>query len=109
MIHCGTKKRKAQNRAAQRAFRERKEKHLRDLETKVADLEKASESANHENSLLRAQVERLQAELRDYRKRVHLNGSSIGRTPSIGGAGLPAYLTKNSLGNTSNNFSFEFP
>ena len=35
-----TSKRKAQNRAAQRAFRERKEKHLKDLETKVEDLRK---------------------------------------------------------------------
>jgi AP-1-like factor len=31
-------KRKEQNRAAQRAFRERKEKHVKDLEDKVADL-----------------------------------------------------------------------
>ena len=63
-------KRKAQNRAAQRNFRERKEKHLKDLETKVEDLEKASDSANHENGLLRAQVERLQVELKEYRKRL---------------------------------------
>ncbi|KAH0536932.1 hypothetical protein FGG08_006234 [Glutinoglossum americanum] len=104
-----TSKRKAQNRAAQRAFRERKEKHLRDLETKVADLEKASESANHENSLLRAQVQRLHTELRESRRRLHLNSGSISRTPSISGVGLPAYLTRNSFGNTSNNFSFEFP
>jgi AP-1-like factor len=108
-MHHVVKKRKAQNRAAQRAFRERKEKHLKDLETKVEDLQKASESANHENSLLRAQVDRLQAELREYRKRLHLNGSGIGRTPSLNGGGLPAYLTKNSLGNTNNNFSFDFP
>lgn len=44
-----SQKRKAQNRAAQRAFRERKERHLKDLETKVDELEKASESTNHEN------------------------------------------------------------
>ncbi|KAI9765445.1 MAG: DNA-binding transcription factor yap1 [Geoglossum simile] len=102
-----TSKRKAQNRAAQRAFRERKEKHLRDLETKVADLEKASESANHENSLLRSQVDRLQTELREYRKRLHTNSSSNSRTTSTNGTGLPAYLANN-LGN-NNNFSFDFP
>jgi hypothetical protein len=33
---CCVQKRKLQNRAAQRAFRERKEKHVRDLEDKVA-------------------------------------------------------------------------
>ncbi|KAH0557081.1 hypothetical protein GP486_005133 [Trichoglossum hirsutum] len=109
MMYGAAKKRKAQNRAAQRAFRERKEKHLKDLETKVADLEKASESANHENSLLRAQVGRLQTEVKEYRRRLHLNGGGIGRTPSVNGIGLPAYLTKNSLSNASSNFSFEFP
>ncbi|RMZ91545.1 hypothetical protein DV736_g1202, partial [Chaetothyriales sp. CBS 134916] len=65
-----TSKRKAQNRAAQRAFRERKERHLRDLETKVEDLEKVSEATSHENGLLRAHVERLQVELKEYRKRL---------------------------------------
>src|ERR1700712_3169434 len=82
-------KRKAQNRAAQRAFRERKEKHLKDLETKVDDLEKASESANHENSILRAQIEKMSMELREYRKRLSLTGSN--RNTSLTGA-LPPYL-----------------
>ena len=68
-----TSKRKAQNRAAQRAFRERKEKHLKDLEQKVEDLQQASESASHENSMLRAQVDRLQTELREYKRRMHTN------------------------------------
>ncbi|KAA8565823.1 hypothetical protein EYC84_009644 [Monilinia fructicola] len=76
-----TSKRKAQNRAAQRAFRERKEKHLKDLETKVEDLEKASESANHENSILRAQIERMSMELREYKKRLSINGN-INRSPN---------------------------
>lgn len=105
-----TSKRKAQNRAAQRAFRERKEKHLKDLETKVEDLEKASESANHENSILRAQIEKMSMELREYRKRLSLNGNS-GRNSSLN-SGLPAYLTGKSLGlNNPNdvNFQFEFP
>ncbi|TLD32401.1 bzip transcription factor (ap-1) [Venturia nashicola] len=103
-----TSKRKAQNRAAQRAFRERKEKHLKDLETKVGELEKASDSANHENGLLRAQVERLQIELREYRKRLSMNSSGML------GRGTPASV---SLGNSSststsgtqNTFSFDFP
>jgi AP-1-like factor len=106
-------KRKAQNRAAQRAFRERKERHLKDLETKVEDLEKASESANHENSMLRAQIEKMSMELREYRKRLSLTGSNS-RSPSLNG-GLPPYLAGKGLGSAAMNnpndvnFQFEFP
>ncbi|KAF2626166.1 PAP1-domain-containing protein [Macroventuria anomochaeta] len=97
-----TTKRKAQNRAAQRAFRERKEKHLKDLETKVLELEKASDAANHENGLLRGQVQRLQMELREYRKRLSLNSTGINRT-------APATSFSSMLNNTNSNFQFEFP
>ncbi|KFA49669.1 hypothetical protein S40293_01348 [Stachybotrys chartarum IBT 40293] len=45
-------RRKAQNRAAQRAFRERKEKHVKDLENKLASLEAAQQHASQENSRL---------------------------------------------------------
>ena len=100
-----TTKRKAQNRAAQRAFRERKEKHLKDLETKVQELEKASDAANHENGLLRAQVQRLQMELREYRKRLSLNSSGLSRTSPLA-SGFSSMLNNNS---NNSNFSFEFP
>ncbi|XP_014554126.1 hypothetical protein COCVIDRAFT_105819 [Bipolaris victoriae FI3] len=100
-----TTKRKAQNRAAQRAFRERKEKHLKDLETKVQELEKASDATNHENGLLRAQVQRLQMELREYRKRLSMNSSGLSRTPPLTG-GFSSMLNTNT---TVNNFSFDFP
>ncbi|KAH7083017.1 transcription factor PAP1-domain-containing protein [Paraphoma chrysanthemicola] len=90
--------------AAQRAFRERKEKHLKDLETKVQELEKASDAANHENGLLRGQVQRLQMELREYRKRLSLNSSGLNRTPPLA-SGFSSMLNNNS----NNNFSFEFP
>ncbi|KIW14856.1 hypothetical protein PV08_07641 [Exophiala spinifera] len=100
-----TSKRKAQNRAAQRAFRERKEKHLKDLETKVEDLEKASESANHENGLLRAQVERLQVELKEYRKRLSwISSNGLNRSQPVVTQGR-----NNSGVNTQNDFKFEFP
>jgi AP-1-like factor len=108
-----TSKRKAQNRAAQRAFRERKEKHLKDLETKVDDLQKASESANHENSILRAQIEKMSMELREYRKRFSLTGG-VNRSTSLTN-GLPPYLAGKGLGNAAANnpndvnFQFEFP
>lgn len=55
-------KRKEQNRAAQRAFRERKEKHVKDLEDKVAALETKNEEAVHENENLRDLLTQLQNE-----------------------------------------------
>lgn len=55
-------KRKEQNRAAQRAFRERKEKHVKELEDKVASLEAKNELASHENENLRELLSRLQNE-----------------------------------------------
>ncbi|EGN94090.1 hypothetical protein SERLA73DRAFT_78019 [Serpula lacrymans var. lacrymans S7.3] len=55
-------KRKEQNRAAQRAFRERKEKHVKDLEDKVAALEAKNEQAQSENENLKDLLSRLQNE-----------------------------------------------
>ncbi|EJD04473.1 uncharacterized protein FOMMEDRAFT_140417 [Fomitiporia mediterranea MF3/22] len=55
-------KRKEQNRAAQRAFRERKEKHVKDLEDKVAALEEKNAAAIQENESLREVVSHLQSE-----------------------------------------------
>jgi AP-1-like factor len=101
-----TSKRKAQNRAAQRAFRERKEKHLKDLETKVEELQKASEEANNENQKLRSQVEKMTAELNEYKKRVGVPAST--RSPmtmtSSRVFGTPMSSSLNDV-----NFQFEFP
>lgn len=97
-----TTKRKAQNRAAQRAFRERKERHLKDLETKVDELEKASEATNHENGRLRAQVEKMSIELKEYRKRMSLNTTAAGYSPP------PSVTQSHSYGNGSD-FQFNFP
>ncbi|EMD41389.1 hypothetical protein CERSUDRAFT_109986 [Gelatoporia subvermispora B] len=55
-------KRKEQNRAAQRAFRERKEKHVKDLEDKVAALEAKNQLSETENENLRDLLQRLQNE-----------------------------------------------
>ncbi|PNY23321.1 AP-1-like transcription factor [Tolypocladium capitatum] len=100
-----TSKRKAQNRAAQRAFRERKEKHLNDLETKVQELESASEAANHENSKLRQQVDRITIELNQYKQRLALMTNSNKTVPKekfpFGNAAL------SNLSDVS--FQFEFP
>lgn len=97
-------KRKAQNRAAQRAFRERKERHLKELETKVEDLEKASESTNHENGRLRSQVERLNAELKEYKKRLSLSGTGTSRSPPAA-----AYQSRPFWNTNQNDFQFAFP
>jgi AP-1-like transcription factor len=60
-------KRKAQNRAAQRAFRERKEAHVKGLESRVTELEELTMSKDAENEKLKSQVEVLQAELMNIR------------------------------------------
>ncbi|TKA65057.1 hypothetical protein B0A49_09608 [Cryomyces minteri] len=107
-----TTRRKAQNRAAQRAFRERKERHLKDLETKVSELQRTSEADKHEEGLLKAQVERLQTELREYRKRLSTNSTGISRSPPAVGGGFSAYMAKNTSpnnNNSANNFQFDFP
>ncbi len=69
----------------------------------MEDLEKISETTNHENGLLRAQVERLQVELKEYRKRL-----SWGVSPSLG-SGAPGAGARNSLNSKNNDFQFEFP
>ncbi|KLT39310.1 hypothetical protein CC85DRAFT_265654 [Cutaneotrichosporon oleaginosum] len=55
-------RRKEQNRAAQKAFRERREAKVRDLEQKVAELEAKSFGASVENENLRNILKRLQEE-----------------------------------------------
>lgn len=65
--------------------------HLEELEGKVSLLEGASNATNHENSALSTQVQRLQVELRDYRRRLLLK--DIGREET---AGLSAEDSKDS-------------
>ncbi|KAG6005050.1 hypothetical protein E4U21_000506 [Claviceps maximensis] len=55
-------RRKAQNRAAQRAFRERKEKHVKDLEAKLADLGAARQQAAVENERLKRDLQKISTE-----------------------------------------------
>ena len=99
-------KRKAQNRAAQRAFRERKEKHLKDLETKVEELEKASEATNHENSVLRAQVDRMTSELNQYKQK--LSGMASKKFGPTTREQVP--FGNAAVSNLNDvNFQFEFP
>lgn len=60
-------KRTAQNRAAQRAYRERKERRMKDLEDQVAALEDANIKAATEADLLRAKIDLLKNELARHR------------------------------------------
>ncbi|KAI0971988.1 hypothetical protein F4678DRAFT_460818 [Xylaria arbuscula] len=55
-------RRKAQNRAAQRAFRERKERHVKDLEAKLASLEAAQNQTASENEKLRREMQKISTE-----------------------------------------------
>lgn len=58
-----TTKRKAQNRQAQRAFRERKENHVKTLETRVAELEAQTVTQASENELLKRKLVYLQTKM----------------------------------------------
>lgn len=60
-------KRTAQNRAAQRAYRERKEKRMQELEEKVKNLEDTNIQVTTESDFLKAQVDMLKNELSRYR------------------------------------------
>ena len=72
----------------------------------MEDLEKASESANHENGILRAQVERLNTEVKEYRKRMALAAAMPNRPSLTNGA-----LSQSNVGYNlnKNDFQFAFP
>ncbi|OTA95879.1 hypothetical protein M434DRAFT_28372 [Hypoxylon sp. CO27-5] len=55
-------RRKAQNRAAQRAFRERKERHVKDLEAKLASLEAQQHQTASENEKLKRDLQKMSTE-----------------------------------------------
>jgi hypothetical protein len=61
-------KRRDQNRVSQRAFRQRKEKHTKELEQKVEELETLLETASQENSIAASQMSRMEQELSYYRR-----------------------------------------
>lgn len=58
-VHATSGRRRAQNRAAQRAFRERKEKHARDLEQALAALTEKHRSLETNHAELSAAYEKL--------------------------------------------------
>ncbi|CCH44926.1 Laminin-like protein epi-1 [Wickerhamomyces ciferrii] len=80
-------KRTAQNRAAQRAFRERKERKLKDLEEKIDALEDEKKSANTESEFLRLQVQMLMNELAKHRGTHDISDLNLPKVPSPAGNG----------------------
>jgi len=77
------------------------------MEQKVGDLERASNSANHENGLLRAQIERLQEELREYWRRLSSTGNSLGSSTAKNS--FSSHSPQNKTGRISTEFNFDFP
>ncbi|KAI5949461.1 CAP1 [Candida theae] len=73
-------KRTAQNRAAQRAYRERKERKMKELEDKVKSLEDENVKAMTETDFLRAQVNILKSELVKYRGSTDLSDLNLPKT-----------------------------
>ncbi|KAL6410414.1 hypothetical protein AUP68_06836 [Ilyonectria robusta] len=72
---------------SQRAFRERKEKHVKDLEAKLAGLEAAQQQASVENERLKRDLQKMSTENEILRATSHMGGShknSISSEPATG-------------------------
>ncbi|KAK2057936.1 bZIP transcription factor [Colletotrichum caudatum] len=73
-------RRKAQNRAAQRAFRERKERHVKDLEAKLANLEAEAQQKSTENERLKREMQKISTE-NEILRATSLNGHHSSSSP----------------------------
>nr|POE62550.1 fluconazole resistance protein 3 [Quercus suber] len=76
-------RRKAQNRAAQRAFRDRKERHVRDLEAKLNLLTTTTSSLQSDNERLKLMLQRAQTENEILRTSVSSSSGSKDHTPGF--------------------------
>lgn len=70
-------RRKAQNRAAQRAFRERKERHVKELEIKLKSIEAQSSTLLTDNERLKRELEKLSTQNEILRASNSLNMAHI--------------------------------
>lgn len=77
------------------------------MEARVEELEKASADANSENGLLKAKIERLQNELKDYKKRLSLNSNTFSQSNPMSNQ-LSMFLANNNSA-ANNTFNFEIP
>ncbi|KAK3941909.1 fluconazole resistance protein 3 [Diplogelasinospora grovesii] len=73
-------RRKAQNRAAQRAFRERKERHVKDLENRLQQLEEAQQQAATENERLKRDLQKMSTENEILRATSSMAAAAAGAT-----------------------------
>lgn len=109
-------KRTAQNRAAQRAFRERRERKMQELEEKVSHLESINKQSELETKFLRSQVTNLLSELQRYnpdlpKKRDSLLLEYIAKQRKSSTDSTSDLSSLNSSSNpiSNSNFHFEFP
>jgi AP-1-like transcription factor len=68
----------------QRAFRERKEKHVKDLEAKLAGLEAAQQQSSLENERLKRDLQKISTENEILRATSHMSHGSISPEPATG-------------------------
>ncbi|QPG97406.1 hypothetical protein C2857_006270 [Epichloe festucae Fl1] len=103
-------RRKAQNRAAQRAFRERKEKHVKDLEAKLADMEAARQQASVENERLKRDLHKMSTENEILRATSSAsNGHNGSRSPEPTTTGPMKYNPTDFYSNVLQNHQNKFP
>lgn len=75
---------------SQRAFRERKERHVKDLEAKLAALEAASQQTMTENERLKREMQKVNTENEILRATASLQGAGAGSPGSNGHTPLTA-------------------
>jgi AP-1-like factor len=102
-------RRKAQNRAAQRAFRERKEKHVKDLETKLASLEAAQQHASKENERLKRDLQKMSTENEILRATSAVGGPSNNHSPEPTTTGPFRYSPTDFYSNVLQNHNNKLP
>lgn len=103
-------RRKAQNRAAQRAFRERKEKHVKDLEAKLADMEAAQQQASVENERLKRDLQKMSTENEILRATSSFsNGHNSSHSPEPATTGPMKYNPTDFYSNVLQNHQNKFP
>ncbi|KAM0524755.1 hypothetical protein ACHAPE_000855 [Trichoderma viride] len=102
-------RRKAQNRAAQRAFRERKERHVKDLESKLANLEAAQKESATENERLRRDLQRMSTENEILRATSAMNQNNGSHSPEPLTTGPMTYTPTDFYTNVLQGHNNKFP
>ncbi|KAH7628481.1 hypothetical protein B0T09DRAFT_343896 [Sordaria sp. MPI-SDFR-AT-0083] len=82
-------RRKAQNRAAQRAFRERKERHVKELETRLQQLEEEAQLRQSENEKLKQDLQKVSTENEILRATSLAAAGAAAVGSPLGSAGTP--------------------